>query len=109
MKIETIPYKSFGQEKFVFHFRVCDPEEYQGTMLQLYVRWNPVWGKRGVPRRASLWQIIHVAQNGELKQGKKIRRSMFLRKIFRCRLRTAITATGIPYSVVDTVTKKLTG
>lgn len=109
VKIETIPYKWFGQEKLVFHFRVYEPEEYAGTVLKMYVRWNPVWRKRGVPLGAKLWQIIHLAQDGGLKRGQKVQKSVFVGKIFRCRLRTATTTTGIPYSLVDTVTKKLVG
>jgi len=107
--IEFVPYYLFAQQKYLFHLRVCEPEKYAGMMLQMYVRWNPTWEKQGVPRRAKLWQIIHVANAGPLKRGQKIKKSMFLGKIFRCRLSVATTESGICYSVVDTITKKVTG
>jgi len=45
-KIEFVVYPFFAQQKHVFHLRVCEPEKYSGTMLQMYVRWNQAWKKQ---------------------------------------------------------------
>lgn len=107
IKVELTTFRPYRQGKLVFHLKVLEPAEFEGTLLQLYARLAPQW--QGKPPIASkLWKIAAAATGGNLKRGQKITKSLFLRKIFRCRLKVVGEA-GARYSTVDTILERLAG
>jgi len=101
--IRLVSYRGTNDARFVFTLRVIEPERYSGTKLQMFARYA---GWKTLPVRSKLWKLATVATDGQLKRSQKITKSLFVGKIFRCRVR--LDEHG-HYTVVDTLIKKLTG
>ena len=102
-KIERTLFPEFQTVKLVFYFRVLEPHQHKDLVLKMYV--SDQKGKR-LPIRSKLYQIARVAFS-DLKKRTRITNSMFLKKIFRCRL--GPTATPVPYTVVRTLLEVIAG
>ena len=102
-KIERTFFAPFQTGKLVFSFRLLEPPEHEGLVLNMFV--SDQKGKR-LPVRSKLYQIAKIA-TPDLKRGTKISKAMFLKKVFRCRLGT--TETPVPYTVVRTLVEKIAG
>ena len=90
-KIDTIQYGPWGQDIFIFHFKVYEPGQYEGTRLKMYVRLGN-WVK--APVSSKLWKIARIA-NPDLKPRTNITKTMFLKKMFRWSLKTMEPARGL--------------
>ena len=102
-KIERTLFPEFQTVKLVFYFRVLEPHQHKDLVLKMYV--SDQKGKR-LPVRSKLYQIARVAFP-DLKKRTRITNSMFLKKIFRCRLGT--TKTPVPYTVIRTLMERIAG
>ena len=74
-----------------------------GTKLQMFARYA---GWKTLPVRSKLWKLATVATGGQLKRKQKVTKSLFIGKMFRCKVRPDENG---HYTVVDTLIKKLTG
>jgi len=102
-KVQSISYSGTKDARIVFTFRVVEPERYSGTKLQMFARYA---GWKTLPVRSKLWKLATVATGGQLKRKQKITKSLFVGKMFRCKVRPDENG---HYTVVDTLIKKLTG
>ena len=93
------------QQKLVFDFEVLDPAEFAGLKVSMYVRKDPKW--KHPPVSSKLFRVSAVAVGG-LPRRRRITKQMFVGKLFRCRLKTAGEGAAM-YSIVDTITERLTG
>lgn len=100
-----VEFKMFKRTKFVLKFDVVSPAEYleHKISLPMYIRFVPSW--RRVPTASKLYKCACVALGRRLR-GERITKSMFVGKMFRCRLRTV--GDVAPYSIVDMLLQKLT-
>jgi hypothetical protein len=95
-----------GRKKFVLKFDVVWPAEYleRKISLSMYVRFVPSW--RRIPPSSKLYQCACVALGRRLRV-ERVTKSMFVGKIFRCRLRT-VSRGASAYSIIDTLLEKQT-
>lgn len=103
--VRPVHYGPFRQEKLVFDFEVLDPAEFAGLKVSMYVRKDPKW--KHSPVSSKLFRVSAVAV-GSLPRRRRITKSLFVGKLFRCR----ITTTGegaAAYSIVERITERLTG
>ncbi len=102
-EVQLIAYRGTNDARIVFTFQVIEPERCSGTKLQMFARYA---GWKTLPVRSKLWKLATVATGGQLKRKQKVTKSLFVGKIFRCRVRPDKNG---HYTVVDTLIKKLTG
>ena len=101
--IERVHYARYDRHEFVFSFRVLEPPN-EGLMLKMYVRYLTRW--RYLPRTSKLLSCVRVALQGQRRPpGAAIRKSWFVGRVFRVRLRN--TAGPAPYTVVDSLLERL--
>jgi hypothetical protein len=63
-------------------------------------------GWQNVPVSSKLWKVTRVATNGQFRRGQRITKSLFVGKLFRCKVRGDKNS---HYTVIDTIVEKLTG
>jgi hypothetical protein len=100
----------WNRTKLFFTLDVIRPEEYAGITLKLYVRNEGHW--KYIPASSKIYRLACVALGRRLRQRDRIRKSMFLKKVFRCRLRKVTPlkgATATEYTIVDEFLEKLSG
>ena len=99
--IREVRFTFWRTSKLVFEFSVIEPEQHAGTRLLMFV---PIgkWKKRP-PVSSKLAKVGKIAGCQ-----RKFRKSAFLKNAFRCRL-TKRTRGDAPYTVIDTIVKRLTG
>jgi len=102
-EVQLISYRGTNDARLVFTFQVIDPESCSGAKLQMFARYA---GWKTLPVRSKLWKLATVATGGQLKRKQKVTKSLFVGRIFRCRVRPDKNG---HYTVVDTLIKKLTG
>ena len=102
-KFDHAHFRPYDQKKYVFYFRVIEPAKHEGVVLKMYVR-DGEW--KNPPVSSKLWQIARVA-NPDLKPGSRITASLFLKKLFRCRL--GPTKGPVPYTVIQMLLEKVAG
>ena len=102
-EVQTIAYRGTNDARLVFAFQVIEPELHSGMKLQMFARHA---GWKTLPVRSKLWKLATVATNGQLRRKQKVTKSLFVGKIFRCRVRQDKNG---HYTVIDTLIKKLTG
>jgi hypothetical protein len=93
-------------ERYVLTFVIIDPEKYQGTTLPMYMRVTESTKRKHIPESAKLYKAACVAMGYRLPRGFKIKKSMFVGKTFRCRLRT-VHEGAVMHTIVDTITEKV--
>ena len=103
--VRHVRYGPFHQEKLVFNFDVLDPVEFAGLKVSMYIRNDPKW--KHPPISSKLFKVSAVA-NGSLPRRQRITKSLFVGKLFRCRLKT-VGEGAAAYSIVETITERLTG
>lgn len=104
--VKTVEYAPFRQKKYLFIFSVVEPEEYATNHLQMFVRVNPAW--KHPPIASKLFKAALVATDGQLRNRQRITKSMFIGKLFLCKLRT-VGEGGARYSIIDCITERLAG
>lgn len=97
----------FHQTKFVFQFRVTEPQQYIGLKLEMFARIDPKWNGKP-PVSSKLFKVTAVAL-GYAPRRIKVWKGLFVGKVFQCRLRMAGTVTAAEYTIVDIIVKKVTG
>ena len=102
-EVQSVTYRGTKDAREVFTLQVIEPEKYRGTKLQMYAR-NAGW--KTLPVRSKLWKLATVATGGQLRRNQKVTKSLFVGKIFRCKVRPDKNG---HYTVVDTLVEKLTG
>lgn len=102
--VRLVRYGPFGQ-RLVFEFEVFFPEEFARSKLSMFVRKDPKWIHP--PIGSKLFKVIAVAV-GSLPKRRAITKSLFVDKLFRCRIKT-VGEGAAAYSTVDTITERLTG
>jgi hypothetical protein len=103
-KVDTKKYK-WGI-RFVFTFRIHEPVKYQGETLYMFARFNEEWKAKHFPESAKLYKCGCIAAGRRLARGFQITKSMFLQKLFKCRLHTAGEGAA-KYSTIDMITEKV--
>jgi len=101
--VQLVRYRGTNDARMVFTLQVIEPERYRGTTLQMFARYA---GWKTLPVRSKLWKLATVATGGQLKRNQKITKSLFVGKVFRCRVRPDKNG---HYTVVDTLIERLTG
>src|SRR5687767_4708097 len=84
-KVTLKHFGPYGQQKLVFDFAVVAPDAYKNSVLQMFVRFKPGW--KHPPVGSKLFKVIAVAV-GELPRRRRVTKSLFSDKIYRCRLKT---------------------
>lgn len=102
--MKLVEFRMYRRQKYVLGFDVIEPVEYQGTRLHLYLRKGNNWKR--IPPSSKLFKAACVALGRRLRN-ERILKSDFVGVAFRCRLRT-VDSGGQPYSVVDSLLRKLT-
>ena len=105
MRISKVEYRPFQQVKWVFDFRVFEPDEHAGLRLQMFARIDPRWKR--LPVSSKLWKAVQVASSGD-RSVRKATKSLFVAKAFRCKLKTCGEGDAA-YSTVEKIVEKLTG
>ena len=106
-------FKGHERAKLVFWFVVVVPHEHAGKKLPMYVRMEDAWRGRPISRRAKLHKLAYLATGRHLTKGYRITKTMWLGKIFRCRLKRVTVDSGgdeaMHYTVIDTILEKVAG
>jgi hypothetical protein len=98
-----VEFRMFKRTKYVFRFGVVQPPEHLGVNLQMFARFVPSWKR--IPTSSKLYRCACVAVGRRLR-GERITKSMFVGKLFQCRLKTVGDVAA--YTIVDTLLRKLT-
>ncbi len=101
--MKLVEFRMYGRTKYVLEFDVIDPAEFQGTRLRLYLR-KKNWKR--IPPSSKLFKAACVALGRRLRN-ERIVKSDFVGCAFHCKLRT-VDSGGAPYSVIDSLLRKLT-
>ena len=97
----------FGQPKLTFSLKVVTPEECAGMKLEMFARNAEKW-KGHPPMSSKLFKIAAVALGRLPRKQDRITKTMFLKKVFLCKLGTS--GEGVSkYTVVNTITEKVAG
>jgi hypothetical protein len=91
----------FNQPKLVFQFKVTKPAMYCGK-LAMFARNAPQW-KAHPPVSSKLWKIACVALGRLLEKHGRVTKSMFLNKVFQCKVSNSGKGVSA-YSVVEMIT-----
>ena len=105
MRISKVEYRPFQQVKWVFDFRVFEPDEHAGLRLQMFARVDPRWKR--LPVASKLWKVVQVASGGD-RSVRRATKSLFVGKAFRCRVKRCGEGDAA-YSTVEMIVEKLTG
>jgi hypothetical protein len=104
---KTITFRMFGsRRKLVFDFQIIEPAQYLGTHLEMFVHWDGKW--KVIPRVTKLFRVASIAAVRPIRDVKMIQPSLFVGKVFRCRVVMSGRAPAA-YSVIEMVLEKLTG
>jgi len=103
--VHLVRFRPFQQDKLVFDFEVFNPVEFAGSKLSMFVRKDPKW--KHPPVGSKLFKVSAVAV-GSLPSRRRITKSLFVDKLFRCRIKT-VGEGAAAYSIVETITERLTG
>jgi len=106
-RVERVRFGLFDRVKLVFTFVIVEPAEYALTKLKMYVRVKDDWKRRPMPRSAKIYKCASVALGRPPIKGDRIVNSLWLHKLFRCRLAAAETQNGHTYSVVQMIEERL--
>jgi len=96
----------FGQPKLAFKFTVVEPEKHAGEKLEMFVHNAKKWHGHP-PRSSKLHKVAAIALGGPPRR-QRLTKSVFVGKIFRCRLKS-VGQGAAAYSVVENLLEKLTG
>jgi len=96
----------FGQPKLAFKFTVVEPEIHAGEKLEMFVHNAEKWHGHP-PRSSKLHKVAAIALGGPPRK-QRITKSVFVGKVFRCRLQK-VGEGAAAYSVVKELLEKLTG
>jgi hypothetical protein len=107
LSVNLVRYQPYQRTKLVFKFSLIEPEAHVGTTLEMFVRTEPSW-KEKLPPASKLHKIACIANGARLKRGQKVVPSMFLNRVFKCRLRK-VGDGAAAYTIIDTILEKLTG
>jgi hypothetical protein len=102
--VEAVYYRPYHETRIVFTFRIIEPTELKDQRVQMFCRKDDRW--KHIPESSALFKATCVTLNRRLHRGEKIRKAMFLKHLFRCRLRTAGTGPAA-YTVVDRLIERL--
>jgi hypothetical protein len=102
--VEEIFYRPYQEKRLVFTFRITEPPELKDQRVQMFCRKDDRW--KHVPESAALFKAACAARGRRLHRGEKITKTMFLKHLFRCRLRTAGKGPAA-YTVVDKIIERL--
>ncbi len=105
MRISKVEYRPWRQVKWIFDFRVFEPDQYAGLRLQMFVRNDPRWKR--LPVSSKLWKVIQVASGGD-RSVRRVTKSLFVGKAFRCKLKTC-GEDDAAYSTIEKIVERLTG
>lgn len=103
--LRLLRFGPYQREKLVFDFEVLSPAEFGKLKLTMYVRKDSKW--KHPPVGSKLFKVCATAV-GKLPRRRQITKSLFVGKLFRCRLRT-VGEGAASYSIVETITERLTG
>ena len=103
-KVETKAYR-WGT-RFLFTFKIRDNEKYEGKTLFMFARLNEQWKTKYIPESSKLYKCACVAEGYRLPRGFPLTKSMFLKKIFRCRLHH-VGEGAAKYTTVEIITEKV--
>src|SRR5688572_22372983 len=83
--MNRVEFRMFKRWKYVLKFDVIVPDCYLGKVsLNMYLRFVPSWAR--IPTCSRLYKAACIAHGGRLRR-QRITKSMFVGKVFRCRLR----------------------
>jgi hypothetical protein len=105
--MKLVEFRMYRRSKYVLRFDVISPPEYgDGASLSLYMYLRFVRSWRSVPTSSSLYKAACTAYGRRLRGGERITKSLFVGKLFRCRLRT-VGEGAAAYSVIDRLIERL--
>jgi len=105
LSIERQYFKPFKHPSLAFRFAIAVPEQFCELDLWMYTRET-----KSASIGSKLYAAAVVANNGRLLQKRQaITRKMFLHRMFRCKVRRAVSRSGKAYSVIDSLMEALTG
>ena len=102
--IEYAHYRPFHETRLVFTFRIVEPAALNDQRVQMFCRIDKSW--KFVPESAAVFKAACVALGRRLHRGEKITKNIFLRHLYRCRLRTSGKGPAA-YTVVDRLLERL--
>jgi hypothetical protein len=106
LSVTSVDYRPYQRTKLLFKFSIVEPESYAGTILEMFVRTDAKW--KTLPPASKLLKIACVANGTRLRRGQTVVPSMFVHRVFKCRLRK-VGEGAAAYTIVDTLLEKLTG
>ncbi len=101
--VDLKSYRGIWDHRYVFTMQVVKPDDFEGMKLVMYARWREEW--KTLPVKSKLWKLARRATGEQFKAKQKITKSLFLKKLFRCRVR--LDENG-DYTVIDTIIERVT-
>ncbi len=101
--VRKVQFRQYGL-RLIFTFEIMEPQEFAGTVLQMFCRIKPAWKRP--PVSSKLFQTVAVACPNGLGRRQRITKKLFVGCLYGCALRE-VAHDGVRYTVIERILRRL--